>query len=75
MFKKIVCSIPKLFLADAFQRAKIDEAIADMRTLKFFYFPMTKFFGKPESAEGLKEVTDSMEALEKLCFSVSIWLT
>lgn len=30
---------------------------------------MTKFFGKPESEEGLKKVTDSFAKVSELCFS------
>ena len=29
---------------------------------------MTKFFGKPESEEGLKKVEDSMAKVSELCF-------
>ena len=49
-------------------QAQIDEAIEDARIMKWAYFPMTKFFGKPESAEGLKEVEDSMQSLVDLRF-------
>merc|ERR1712168_623999 len=54
--------------ADPLKQAKIDEAIADAKTMKFMYFAMTKLFGRPESAEGLKEAEDSMKALNDLRF-------
>merc|ERR1712242_387848 len=49
-------------------QAKIDEAICDVKELEWAYFPMTKFFGKPESEEGLKKVEDSMAKVSDLCF-------
>ena len=48
-----------LFLADPLKQAKIDEAIADAKNMKFMYFAYVKIFGRPESAEGLKDVKDS----------------
>ena len=38
--------------------------------MKWGYFAMTKFFGKEPSEEGLKEVTDSMQALNDLRYKV-----
>ena len=46
------------------KQAKVDESIEDAKNVKWFYFPKTKFFGAPESEEGLKEVEDSYQ---KLC--------
>ena len=50
--------------------AQIDEAITDAKNMKFLYFAMTKIMGLPESAEGLKECEDSMQALNDLRFKV-----
>ena len=50
--------------------ARIDEAITDAKNMKFLYFAMTKIMGLPESAEGLKECEDSMQALNDLRFKV-----
>ena len=37
-----------IYPTDPLKRAKIDEAIEDARIMKWAYFPLTKFFGKPE---------------------------
>ena len=54
------------------QQAKIDEAIADAKNMKFMYFAYVKIFGRPETAEGLKEAEDSFQALNDLRFKVRI---
>ena len=59
------------YLADPLQQAKIDEAIADAKNMKFMYFAYVKIFGKPETPEGLKEAEDSFKALSDLRFKVS----
>ena len=59
-----------LFLADPLKQAKIDEAIADAKNMKFMYFAYVKIFGRPETAEGLKEAEDSFQALSDLRFKV-----
>ena len=64
-----------LFSADALKQAKIDEAICDAKEMKWGYFAMTKFFGKEPSEEGLKEVTDSMQALNDLRYKVRFTIT
>ena len=56
-------------LDDIKAQAKIDESIANAKELEWAYFPMTKFFGKEESEEGLKKVTDSFAKVSELCFS------
>ena len=60
----------ELFLADPLKQAKIDEAIADAKNMKFMYFAYVKIFGRPETAEGLKEAEDSFQALSDLRFKV-----
>ena len=40
--------------------------------MKFMYFAYVKIFGKPETAEGLKEAEDSFQALNDLRFKVRI---
>ena len=66
----ILLSLILLTSADPLKQAEIDEAIADAKAMKYMYFPMTKLGGRPESAEGLKEVEDSMQALNDLRFKV-----
>ena len=62
------------FLDDPLKQARIDEAIADVKNMKFMYFAYVKIFGRPESAEGLKEAEDSFQALSDLRFKVRIFL-
>ena len=38
--------------------------------MKFMYFAYVKIFGRPETAEGLKEAEDSFQALSDLRFKV-----
>lgn len=63
------CVICSSFIDCIKTQAKIDEAICNAKELEWAYFPMTKFFGKPESEEGLKKVTDSFAKVSELCFS------
>merc|ERR1719447_345967 len=49
-----------LYPDDPLRQARIDEAIADVKNMKFF--------GRPESAEGLEEAEDSFQALSDLRF-------
>jgi len=62
------------FLDDPLKQARIDEAIADVKNMKFMYFAYVKIFGRPESAEGLKEAEDSFQALSDLRFKVRMIL-
>ena len=55
---------------DVLKTARIDEAIADAKNMKFLHFAMTAIMGLPETAEGLKECEDSMQALNDLRFKV-----
>ena len=45
-------------------QAKINEAISDLAepNVKVRYWPLSVLFGKPESAEGLKEAEDTLQA-------------
>ena len=63
------------FLDDPLKQARIDEAIADVKNMKFMYFAYVKIFGRPESAEGLKEAEDSFQALSDLRFKVRMILS
>merc|ERR1712131_190732 len=53
---------------DVLKTSRIDEAIADAKNMKFLHFAMTAIMGLPETAEGLKECEDSMQALNDLRF-------
>ena len=53
------------------QTARIDEAILEVKNMKFLYFAFHYIMGAPESAEQLKECEDSMQALNDLRFKVT----
>ena len=46
------------------RQAKINEAISDVAepNVKVRYWPLTVLFGKPESADGLKEAEETLQA-------------
>ena len=60
----------RILADDVLKTSRIDEAIADAKNMKFLHFAMTAIMGLPETAEGLKECEDSMQALNDLRFKV-----